>query len=79
MNWLIKNRMNIYWVGLVLYVVSLNILFYTSHNVIITTLASIANVVILLAVIGFLLHGRKRKSDKLAREQKREARKNSKN
>lgn len=79
MNWLIKNRMNIYWVGLVLYVVSFNILFYTSNNIIITTLESIANVVILLAVIGFLLHGRKRKSDKLAREQKREARKNSKN
>lgn len=54
MRWLVKHRMTLYCYVMVLYVVALNSLFYTSGNLWIMMIATIGNILAVLAILGFL-------------------------
>ncbi|MDR0921249.1 MAG: hypothetical protein LBM95_02580 [Lactobacillales bacterium] len=63
MKFLSQQRMNLYKLGMIFYVVTLNILFYSSNNWVVILLATIANVLAILTIIGFIQFGRTRKKE----------------
>lgn len=77
MDFLSKQRMNLYKLVMILYVLIINILFYTSGNLLVIILSTIANFLAILTIIGFVVFSRNRKQEKQAREQRR-AKRNAK-
>lgn len=69
--------MNLYKLVMILYVLIINILFYTSGNLLVIILSTIANFLAILTIIGFVVFSRNRKQEKQAREQRR-AKRNAK-
>ncbi len=79
MKWLIKERMNLYKYVMIIYAICLNILFYSSGNLVVVFLASCANVCAILTIIGFIQFNKTRQKEKQERELRREQRKAQKN
>ncbi|EOT26455.1 hypothetical protein [Enterococcus saccharolyticus] len=71
MRWLVKHRMTLYRYVMVLYVVALNSLFYTSGNLWIMMIATIGNILAVLAILGFSFHEKVRKIEREERCQQR--------
>ncbi len=74
MRWLVKHRMTLYRYVMVLYVVALNSLFYTSGNLWIMIIATIGNILAVLAILGFSFHEKVRKIEREERRQQRKER-----
>jgi hypothetical protein len=74
MRWLVKQRMAMYRYVMILYVVALNILFYTSGNRWIMGVVTLANIFAILAILGFSFHEKIRKIEREERRQQRKER-----
>lgn len=79
MDFLSKQRMNLYKLVMVLYVLIINVLFYSSGNLLVIIMSTIANILVVLTILGFISFNNSRKREKIKREQKRAARKDKAN
>ncbi|MCH4177912.1 MAG: hypothetical protein LKF43_10540 [Streptococcaceae bacterium] len=79
MDFLSKQRMNLYKLVMVLYVLIINVLFYSSGNLLVIIMSTIANILVVLTILGFVSFNNSRKREKIKREQKRAARKDKAN
>lgn len=79
MDFLSKQRMNLYKLVMVLYVLIINVLFYSSGNLLVIIMSRIANILVVLTILGFISFNNSRKREKIKREQKRAARKDKAN
>ena len=64
---------------MVLYVLIINVLFYSSGNLLVIIMSTIANILVVLTILGFISFNNSRKREKIKREQKRAARKDKAN
>lgn len=71
--------MNLYKLVMVLYVLIINVLFYSSGNLLVIIMSTIANILVVLTILGFVSFNNSRKREKIKREQKRAARKDKAN
>ena len=71
--------MNLYKLVMVLYVLIINVLFYSSGNLLVIIMSRIANILVVLTILGFISFNNSRKREKIKREQKRAARKDKAN
>lgn len=71
--------MNLYKLVMVLYVLIINVLFYSSGNLLVIIMSTIANILVVLTILGFISFNNSRKREKIKREQKRAARKDKAN
>ena len=79
LDFLSKQRMNLYKLVMVLYVLIINVLFYSSGNLLVIIMSRIANILVVLTILGFISFNNSRKREKIKREQKRAARKDKAN
>ncbi len=71
MRWLVKQRMNFYRYVMILYVVALNILFYSSGNPWVIGVVTLANILAIFTILGFAFHEKVRKLEREERRQQR--------